>query len=180
MQICLQEFDSRRAPGYAPRMSILSENIEALRRHLGDSQLEFAARFQTGQSTVSKWINKGAQPEVGPMMKLAELAGTTIESFRSELWRPDQPRDARAVVMLPVSLPSAAVLTRMFEGLLEPDVARDQLDELAQRLAQRLPAALARAVDSPAVPVRDARLSPDEGAPPPAKRRGPRQPERRT
>lgn len=180
MKICLREFDLNVRRGYAARMSILSQNIQALRRHLGDTQTEFAARFGMGQSAVSKWINPGKEPGTDAMLKLAGLAHTTVERFRSEPWKPNQRPDAAAIVMLPVTLPSAAVLTRMFEGLLESHIEGDQLDELSERLAQRLPAALARAVDSPAVPVRDEAQSPAEGVEPHAKRREPHQPERRT
>jgi transcriptional regulator with XRE-family HTH domain len=180
MEICLREFDLPARARYAARMSILSQNIERLRRHLGDKQKDFADRFGMGQSAVSKWVNPGKEPSTDAMLKLAELASTSVDRFRSEPWHPGQRPEAQAIVLMPVSLPSEAALTRMFEALLDGRADPGQVDELAETLAQRLPAALARAVDSPAVPVRDEGPDPGEGAPPRAKRRQPLQPERRT
>lgn len=180
MEICLREFDLRRRPRYAPRMSILSDNIEALRIHLGDTQTAFAARFGMGQPAVSKWLKSGKVPGTDAMLLLARLAGVSVEDFKERPWSPGGTSEVQTVVMLPVSLPNAAALTRMFEGLLERDVEDDLRDELAQSLARRLPAALARAVDSPAVPVRDGEPRLDEDAQPLARHRQLPRPERRT
>lgn len=93
---------------------------------------------------------------------------------------PIEDAPAETSLLLPVSLPSAEALTRMFETMLEPDVPAEQRDALAQTLARRLPSGLARAALSPPVAVRGSESAPGGDAQDPAKRRLPRQPEQRT
>jgi transcriptional regulator with XRE-family HTH domain len=74
--ICLTRFQ-----GYAEGMSLtLSRKIKATRLALGLKQGDFAALFDTLQSTVSRWEN-GTAPEHRHLVKLAELAGVTIEAL---------------------------------------------------------------------------------------------------
>jgi len=75
--------------GYALCMSRghLAENIRALRKHLGENQTEFAARFDAQQPDVSKW-EKGSEPGGRTLAKLAQAAGRSIDQFIDEPWRP--------------------------------------------------------------------------------------------
>ncbi|MGC6330928.1 hypothetical protein [Rhizorhabdus sp. FW153] len=77
-------------------------------------------------------------------------------------------------ILLPVALPNAAALTRMFETLLEDHVPMEGRAGLARMLALRLPGALQRAASS--TPVR-ARLPRGGDAAPPARHRPPHPPE---
>jgi len=61
----------------------LSQKIKATRLSLGLKQGDFAALFDTLQSTVSRWEN-GTAPEHRHLLKLAELAGVTIEQLLNE------------------------------------------------------------------------------------------------
>lgn len=181
MRLSRQEFGFARMSHYPFVMpSILSQNIARLLEANGGNQTAFGKRFGVRQPAVSRWLTEGKVPGTAALDAMARLAGVSIQEFQNEDWHPDRPSEAPTPIMMPVSLPSAAALTRMFETMLEKSVPKDQADELAQSLARRLPTALARATNSPAVPVRDTSPDRDDTAQPPAKRHQPRRPEERT
>jgi len=88
-EICTRELAALGPLHYATRMSrVLGENIAALRKHLGDTQAEFASRLMAQQSYVSKWQSHGITPSYDYLRKMADLAGTSIEDFKEKPWSP--------------------------------------------------------------------------------------------
>lgn len=69
--------------------TILSTNILALRKHLGDKQTTFAERLEVSQSDVSKWESKNTEPATRPLARMAALAGVDVERFMDVAWSPD-------------------------------------------------------------------------------------------
>jgi DNA-binding XRE family transcriptional regulator len=63
---------------YACYMSRLAEKIRAIRQALGLTQVEFAERLGTTQSTVTRW-EKGSIPQGDMLQAIATLANTTVE-----------------------------------------------------------------------------------------------------
>lgn len=112
-------------------------------------------------------IAAALQPFGVDAIEIFELAG--LSQNQSEAEAVTEPEVQ--LVLLPVALPNAAALTRMFETLLEDQLPREQGDTLARMLALRLPAALQRAASSSPVP---ARLPRAEAAAPPARHHRPR------
>jgi transcriptional regulator with XRE-family HTH domain len=180
MELCLLELDCLGRNGYAFRMlTTLAQNIAALHDHVGGTQASFAESVGAKQPDVSKW-KRGTVPSTRTLELMAQLAGVSIASFQDEPWSPDNAPAGPTLISLPVNLPSVAALTRMFEALIGDAVSEEKRDELARRLAQRLPNGLSRAVSSPAVPQRGSTIAPDEDAQPRATRRQPRLPEQHT
>jgi transcriptional regulator with XRE-family HTH domain len=131
--------------------SILASNIKALREREGPTQTLFAERMEVSQGTVARWEH-GAKPEYERIQRMAELAGVSVPEFTGQLLnsgRRQQFDGAAGLVLLPVQLPSEAVLTEMFDALLETMPASAVQVERAQKLAQLLPGALARTVSHP-------------------------------
>lgn len=159
--------------------SPFQQNVLAAIERAG-GQIPLAADIDVNQGTISKWKNKGVWREVDLVQRLADYLGVSFDHVISRpVTIPAKAVDSHAI-LLPVSLPSEAALTRMFETFLEKHVPGDQRDALAQNLAQRLPAGLAHASIAPPVPVRGESPALDEGVPPPAKPRRPRPPAQRT
>jgi transcriptional regulator with XRE-family HTH domain len=63
---------------YALYMSRLAEKIRAIRIATGLTQVEFADRLGTTQSTVTRW-EKGSIPQGDMLQAIATLANTTVE-----------------------------------------------------------------------------------------------------
>lgn len=63
---------------YAVYMSRLAEKIRAIRQANGMTQVEFAERLGTTQSTVTRW-EKGSIPQGDMLQAIATLANTTVE-----------------------------------------------------------------------------------------------------
>jgi len=80
-RISLSALGDDASAGYAGGMNnSLAEKIKAIRLAHGMTQGEFAALFQSTQSTVSRW-EKGADPEHRHLLQLAEMAGVTVEAL---------------------------------------------------------------------------------------------------
>lgn len=128
---------------------ILAANIKSLRQQLDLTQDEFADLMESSQSTINRW-EKGADPKHPALLKMAELAGCSIQEFttRIVIGQPQKPLfdPSAPVVMLPVQLPSEGDLTEMFEGLLGALGNETDQVSIAQRLAQLLPGALAQTI----------------------------------
>ena len=63
---------------YAVYMSKLADKIRAIRQAQGMTQVEFAERLGTTQSTVTRW-EKGSVPQGDMLQAIATLANTTVE-----------------------------------------------------------------------------------------------------
>jgi phage repressor protein C with HTH and peptisase S24 domain len=74
--------------------TILSQNIIALRKHLGLNQAQFGELMKSDQTNVSRWESKGVVPGGVPLAKIAERAKTTVEQFTSAPWHPPQKASA--------------------------------------------------------------------------------------
>lgn len=58
-----------------------SENIAQLRKSLGESQEEFAARFGIKRSLVGKWERGETEPQLAALLELEKLAGVPLSQF---------------------------------------------------------------------------------------------------
>lgn len=81
-----------------PDMSRVGRRIRQLRNKLGLKQAAFGRLVGVDQSTVSRWESDTHPPEGEPLLRLARLAGTTVEEFlgESEL----KPRDVKEVLVI--------------------------------------------------------------------------------
>ena len=101
-------------------------------RFKGWLEVEFARRV------ADILARKGVEP--GRVLALAGLQEQEVEN--EEALARVRRIAPMTFVSLPVRLPSEASLTRMFDGMFQAAGREDLSDELAQRLAQLLPAAL--------------------------------------
>lgn len=60
---------------------LVGKRIEQLRETLGESQEEFAARFDRAQATISRWETGQSYPKRRDQEAIAELAGMTVAEF---------------------------------------------------------------------------------------------------
>lgn len=150
--ICVGELDARTHIGYPRAMTDLSSRISALMKRRGENQEEFAIASGVTQPTVNRWLN-GAKPKLDALERLAELAGMTIDEFSKAsvndilLVAGRSGSAVTATLMMPVVFPNEAVLTEILRGMIDAAGQPDIADALAPRLAQRLPARLAEALD---------------------------------
>ncbi|MHA3791484.1 helix-turn-helix domain-containing protein [Sphingomonas sp. YL-JM2C] len=159
----------------AAMAQILAANIRALRASVGLNQTEFGEAIGVSQGTVARWEG-GSEPKSEPLLKMAEMAGCSLQDFTSRLWSKGAERRpsvavqgaAGGAIYMPVFLPSEAALTEMFQGLLEMLANERDQDVAAQRLAQLLPNALAQTVSRQPVPQLDPTEAPVLGATSPA------------
>ncbi|WP_083853462.1 helix-turn-helix transcriptional regulator [Sphingobium sp. SYK-6] len=112
-------------------------NLIRLRKERGWQQDELAERVGVAQETVSRWETGGREPRGKLRLKLAEaLSVPEAELFLERgLGAPEQ----GAFVSLPVQLPTASVLTRMFQTLLEQTATAGDEGERARMLARSFP-----------------------------------------
>jgi transcriptional regulator with XRE-family HTH domain len=128
--------------------TILAANIKTLRIRRAATQVEFAEQLGVSQGTVARWEG-GAKPEFEHIVKMADMAGITVQEFTGQIMTSAKRQFANApagVLFLPVQLPSEDTLTEMFEALLQTIPANSDLRANAQRLARLLPGALAQTV----------------------------------
>lgn len=79
MQLCVSGLANQASPNYLAGMSVLSENIKALRLKFAN-QTEFGEKVGVGQSTVVRW-EKGSNPMPENLLALAAVAEVTIEQL---------------------------------------------------------------------------------------------------
>jgi len=79
MLICANGLENRPLQTYCGAMSVLSDNISAMREWFSN-QTEFGERVGVGQSTVVRW-EKGAAPRPENLLALAKLADASIEQL---------------------------------------------------------------------------------------------------
>lgn len=93
--LCIEALAQNRAFAYAPRMtrSTLSQNIAALRKHLGMNQEQFGEAVGSAQTNVTKWEGKGIVPSAAPLARMAELAECSVSAFVDRAWAPRSGRD---------------------------------------------------------------------------------------
>lgn len=160
------------------------ERLRSLRARSGLSMRAFAAML--GSPLDKRYAYYEEKRFAGPLpvdaarriaAALQPFGVDAVEIFKLAGLSQDQ-SEAEAVaepefqqILLPVALPNAAALTRMFETLLEDQLPGEQRDALARMLALRLPTALQRAASSSPVP---ARLPRAGAAAPPARHHRPR------
>lgn len=137
----------------AAMQKVLAANIRTLRKRLDVNQTVFGEHIGVSQGTVARW-EKGAEPKSEPLLKMANMAGRSVQSFTTELIsdkelgsepEPTILADWSAILM-PVQLPSEDALAQMFSGLLRILKNETDADAIARRLAQLLPSALAQTV----------------------------------
>ena len=137
----------------AAMQKVLAANILTLRKRRGQNQTEFGEDVGVSQGTVARW-EAGSEPKSEPLLKMANMAGRTVQSFTTELisdmelgayLEPSGPAEGSSI-LLPVQLPSEDALTQMFSGLLRILKNESDADTVARRLAQLLPSALAQTV----------------------------------
>lgn len=133
---------------YASVMKCFADNIRVLVNEAGDQTL-FAESVGTSQSAVSRWIAGKVPRNIATLNRVAHVARVSVDQLLEVPLHVARAReltaDAGAILMMPVSFPSEDMLTDMFAGILELVDRPDLVDELASRLAQRLPNALAQA-----------------------------------
>jgi hypothetical protein len=129
-------------------MEWFAANVKKLARDHG-GQVPLGEAIGVNQSTISKWGKGGAIKEMGPVKRLAELAGVSVEDLLDRNLEEIAPRAPAggAMLLLPVALPNEATLTDMFLGMFASAGRSDLEVEFAAQLAQRLPAALKRSLD---------------------------------
>lgn len=66
----------------------LSQNIIALRKHLGMNQEQFGQAVGSAQTNVTKWEGKGIVPSAAPLARMAELANCPVSRFVDHPWKP--------------------------------------------------------------------------------------------
>lgn len=63
----------------------MREKIKALRKQLGVNQEGLADLVHVAQSTVSRWETRGSIPEPDHLVRLAALAGKTLDEFMADI-----------------------------------------------------------------------------------------------
>lgn len=74
------------------RMMDVARKIAVLRGTLKLKQAGFADLLEVTQSTVSRWESGKQEPRADELLKLAKVAGKTIDEFLA--WDPPEPKDA--------------------------------------------------------------------------------------
>lgn len=123
---------------------------------------DVAAFLNTAPARISEMRKRERRVQQHELAPLAEWLGMTGEIETDE----------QVTISMPVRLPSVSRLTEMLHGLLVSADQQEIADELAPRLARRLPGALAEALTrEPLLLSLGDETSRDEAAPPPAKAR---------
>lgn len=79
--ICVSGLENLRLTNYPAGMSILSENIKAIRLSQSETgQTEFGEKVGASQSTVARW-EKGSDPRPENLLALAKLADISVEQL---------------------------------------------------------------------------------------------------
>jgi transcriptional regulator with XRE-family HTH domain len=174
MQLCVSGLVKQASPNYLAGMTVLSENIKALRRQFAN-QTEFGEKVGVGQSTVVRW-EKGADPKPENLLALAGIADVTIEQLITT------PLDALAPVREGEGLPNEADFQQMIADALQevppgtplsgypPIVASSLRDRLALLLKHGGPSSISDATTAPDIAARSP--APTKGA----SKAGPRTP----
>lgn len=96
---------------YLAGMTVLSENIRALRRKFAN-QTEFGEKVGVGQSTIVRW-EKGSDPKPENLLALASIADVTIEQLITT------PLDALVAASDGEGLPNEADFQQMIADALQ-------------------------------------------------------------
>ena len=67
-----------------PLKQIVAENLTALRKNKGLTQLELAEKFNYSDKAVSKWEKGDTTPDIETLQALADFYGVTIDYFTHE------------------------------------------------------------------------------------------------
>ncbi|WIW89314.1 helix-turn-helix transcriptional regulator [Sphingobium sp. V4] len=140
---------------YLAGMTVLSENIKALRRKFAN-QTEFGEKVGVGQSTVVRW-EKGSDPKPENLLALASIADVTIEQLITT------PLDALVAMGDKEGLPNEADFQQMIADALQevppgtplsgypPIVASSLRDRLALLLKHGGPSDSSAAATAPGI-----------------------------
>ena len=74
---------------------MLSENLQALRKAKGLSQVELAERIHVVRQTVSKWEKGLSVPDADLLIRLAEVLGTTVSALLGDAVEPEETPEIR-------------------------------------------------------------------------------------
>ncbi|MBI0474244.1 helix-turn-helix domain-containing protein [Sphingomonas sp. MA1305] len=89
--------EMRPGRAYAADMSTpLAERIKLLRQSRGETQTEFGFVIGATQATVARWEG-GTAPKYDALVKLARLAGVTIETFLNSTMRAESAGEVQIV-----------------------------------------------------------------------------------
>lgn len=102
-----------------PLKQIVAENLTALRKSKGLTQLELAEKFNYSDKAVSKWEKGDTTPDIETLQALADFYGVTIDYFthegskkEKEIYVTEKPKTNRPLVCFYYSLiaPIVAIL----------------------------------------------------------------------
>ena len=102
-----------------PLKQIVAENLTALRKSKGLTQLELAEKFNYSDKAVSKWEKGDTTPDIETLQALADFYGVTIDYFthegskkEKEIYVTEKPKMNRPLVCFYYSLiaPIVAIL----------------------------------------------------------------------
>lgn len=102
-----------------PLKQIVAENLTALRKSKGLTQLELAEKFNYSDKAVSKWEKGDTTPDIETLQALADFYGVTIDFFthegskkEKEIYVTEKPKRNRPLVCFYYSLiaPIVAIL----------------------------------------------------------------------
>ncbi|MDD6241344.1 MAG: helix-turn-helix transcriptional regulator [Eubacteriales bacterium] len=102
-----------------PLKQIVAENLTALRKSKGLTQLELAEKFNYSDKAVSKWEKGDTTPDIETLQALADFYGVTIDYFthegskkEKEIYVTEKPKRNRPLVCFYYSLiaPIVAIL----------------------------------------------------------------------